>query len=118
MPDDDRRTAYYRSLIDPTKFETVKRHLQAGRDIQEVIIIDKKEDLATIAASLDCDDSQLRRERGLAMAKLGVIQFAVKDPEAVLGPWKPFVVPLGSLDDGRNCRVIYGPPAYYVKLEE
>ena len=63
------------SLIDVTDMQIVKRYLRAGRDIQEVILVRPGEDLAKVAAELDCDP-ETRKARGFALAS--AVSFALQ----------------------------------------
>jgi hypothetical protein len=110
------KRAFYASQVDPTEMRSVKHYLRAGGNIKEVVLVQPGHDLATVASQLDCD-SKTRRERGLALAKAGVIRFAVEDPGAVAEPWKAFAVSFKQLPDDQRCRVIYAPPAYIVQEE-
>lgn len=106
----------YASIIDRTDMRTVRRYYQAGGDIREVVLVRPGEDLAQVAALLDVDP-ELRRSRGLALARREVIQFAVDSPDSVPHAWRPYAVAIADFKDTHPCRVIYAPPAYYVQPE-
>ena len=108
---------FYHQRIDGTDIGTVKRFLRSPRGrIRELILVAKDEDLAQIAATLDCKSDELRRARGLELAEAGRIRFGVEEVGQVPDPWTPFARALDELDDHTLCAVIYAPPAYLVKL--
>ena len=108
---------FYRQRMDGTDFGTVKRFFRSPRShIREVILVAKHEDLAQIAATLDCEPDELRRVRGLELAQAGRIRFGVEAVAQVPDPWTPFARALDELDDHSFCEVICAPPAYLVKL--
>jgi hypothetical protein len=116
---EDHRVLYhfYRQRLDGTEFGTVKRFFRSPRSrIGEVILVARNEDLAQIAATLDCEPDELRRVRGLELAQAGRIRFGVEEVAQVPDPWTPFARALDELDDHSFCEVICAPPSYLVKL--
>ena len=108
---------FYRQRMDGTDFGTVKRFFRSPRrSIREVILVGKNEDLAAIAATLDCETDELRKVRGLELAQAGRIRFVVEVVGQVPDPWTPFARAIDEFDDHSFCEVIYAPPSYLVKL--
>jgi hypothetical protein len=107
---------HYRAMIDGTDFGTVRRYFEHPHgEIREVILVGAGENLAEIAARLDCP-SEVRSTRGLELCRRGAIRFAVERPEDVPEPWAPFATRLDDIPSDRWCRVIYAPPAYLVEF--
>jgi hypothetical protein len=103
-------------MIDRAELRTVKWYLRSPETgIEVVILVADGTDLEEVARTLDCEPGAIR-ERALDLARCGAIRFAVDEPAVVRLPWTPYAVRLDDLDDLRECRVIYAPPAYYVKL--
>jgi len=107
---------HFESLIDPTYFGTVRRHLnQPGSPITDCLFVEDAKLLAPVAELLSNEPVATAKKRRLqewmiaGQVKLGV--------NAVLGAEAPRaarMVDVHSISDDTFCRVLFLPPFYLV----
>jgi len=97
----------------PTELGVIKRQIRATEGVEDVILVWKDALIADVLGFCHLHRG-LRNEPMHALARDGVIRFAVEDLDAVPGRWRPLSVALKGLDDREPCWHSCEPPNFYI----
>ena len=107
---------HFESLIDPTYFGTVRRHLnQPGSPITDCLFVKDAKLLAPVAEMLtDEPVTAAKKCRLQEWMKSGQVKLGVNAALSKATPDAAGVVDVHSIPDNTLCRVLFLPPFYLV----